>query len=431
MAETNGIADCGKTSGCLLEGVHRRMEDAHSLWHQCLDEYFSPDKFRLALQSCIPVLRSVTFLLQNQKHAIPNFESWYEQWQQRMRADKLMRWLVDSRNTIEKQGDLETRSSVRAEIIATYTDTLPVVEIKGDLFESLESLLSRVPKALLESHILEHGIFRIERRWVADTLPEVEILDALAEAFGKLSQVVDDAHTQIGLPVPFLIHPNRETIVPVAGGGPSGGRLPCMIGHDNRRSIQFSLKTGDRIVLAYESIDEAEARRAAMESYGHLVIEPQPMDESLLPQAEWLFSRARQLFLTDGYHISLAVLFCGHDIVNITRMNFENRSDKYLVMRELATAVDRANADAVVLIGEAWSAVSAPNQPFFDPSDSPEKREYLHLWACSANGEVARMFAEIIRGESISLGETMVAADDPLGMFKPIRDIWNKHRSRA
>ena len=80
------------------------------------------------MQNVIQSLRSVTFILQSHKAKIPNFVQWYGnyvdekhgkrgEWQNRLYADPLMRWIVDARNKIEKQGDLESRSFVRAEII--------------------------------------------------------------------------------------------------------------------------------------------------------------------------------------------------------------------------------------------------------------------------------------------------------------------------
>jgi hypothetical protein len=38
------------------------------------------------------------------------FEEWYGAWQEKMRADERMRWLVEARNTVEKQGDLDLHS---------------------------------------------------------------------------------------------------------------------------------------------------------------------------------------------------------------------------------------------------------------------------------------------------------------------------------
>ena len=71
------MSDEDHNEDCPLTEVHRRMDDAHRLWHQALDSYFDPDAFRVALQSCIQALRTVTFLLQYQKRRIPDFDAWY------------------------------------------------------------------------------------------------------------------------------------------------------------------------------------------------------------------------------------------------------------------------------------------------------------------------------------------------------------------
>jgi hypothetical protein len=46
------------------------------------------------------------------------FAPWYESWQGRMRADERMRWLVNARNRIEKQGDLEIHSVAKVRVLA-------------------------------------------------------------------------------------------------------------------------------------------------------------------------------------------------------------------------------------------------------------------------------------------------------------------------
>src|SRR5258708_6216246 len=109
---------------CPLRPVHRRMDDAHRLWHQALTAYFYPEEFRVAIQNCVQTLRTVTWLLQNRKADIPHFTTWYAPWQDRMRADAVLRWLVDARNRIEKQGDLAAHSTVHAAVVASYRDEL-------------------------------------------------------------------------------------------------------------------------------------------------------------------------------------------------------------------------------------------------------------------------------------------------------------------
>jgi hypothetical protein len=58
-------------------------------------------------------------VLQKEHVAVPDFEPCYAGWQERMKADPVMRWLVDARNQIVKRGDLETRSTARA-LIRSY-----------------------------------------------------------------------------------------------------------------------------------------------------------------------------------------------------------------------------------------------------------------------------------------------------------------------
>jgi len=93
-----------------------------------------------------------------------------------------MRWMVDARNKIEKEGDLQAHSFVRAEIIASYLDAGPRIEAPLRLLKS-------IPDTGVGEHICKHGTLRIQRRWVENTLPHYELLDAVAIAYGRLSDL--------------------------------------------------------------------------------------------------------------------------------------------------------------------------------------------------------------------------------------------------
>jgi hypothetical protein len=121
-------------TACPRAAVDQRVADSHRFWHQDEAAYFDPDGFRLGAQSAIQTLRSVTFILQKNKGAIPGFDQWYDGWRKRLDADELMRWIVDARNRIEKEGDLEAHSYVRAEILASYLDVGPRIEVPASFF---------------------------------------------------------------------------------------------------------------------------------------------------------------------------------------------------------------------------------------------------------------------------------------------------------
>ena len=158
-------------SHCPLAGVDRRLEDVHQHWHGAEQAYFHPEPFRGAIQTAIQTLRTVTFILQNKKQDIPEFETWYGVWQEKLRADTLMLWMVDARNKIEKQGDLEVHSFVRAEIVASYHNDLIIVELPAHLFDDPWASLKGIPPADLVEKINNHGTPKIQPRWVKNPLP--------------------------------------------------------------------------------------------------------------------------------------------------------------------------------------------------------------------------------------------------------------------
>ena len=128
MADRDERSEVHDTA-CPLVPIDRRLEDVHRHWHSAERAYFEPDAFRVAIQTAIKTLRTVTFIIQSNKHLIPEFDHWYGPWREKLKSDALMRWMVDARNKIEKQGDLEAHSFVRAEIVASYLNNGPVVDV--------------------------------------------------------------------------------------------------------------------------------------------------------------------------------------------------------------------------------------------------------------------------------------------------------------
>ncbi|WP_262423401.1 hypothetical protein [Brevundimonas denitrificans] len=183
-----------------LAAVDQRLADLHRHWHIAEAAYFDPDAFRVGIQTAIQTARTVTFILQAQKAIFPDFDEWYSGWQDRFRADTLMRWMVNARNRIEKQGDLETHSWVRAEIVASHlSGEGPRIDAPAELFDAPWKIVRAIPRDALGEHLRNKGTLRIERRWVENTLPDWELLDAVATTYGRLAELVADAHGALGL----------------------------------------------------------------------------------------------------------------------------------------------------------------------------------------------------------------------------------------
>jgi hypothetical protein len=334
-----------------------------------------------------------------------------------------MRWMVDARNKIEKQGDLEAHSFVRAEIVASYLNNGPVLNVSAKLFEGAGLILKSIPKKSdLGEHFSKSGTLRIQRRWVENTLPDYELLDAVAFAYGKIAEVVHDAHRAIGRDPPTTI--DAETGEQHAPG--RGGRLPCMIGHGDARTINISLSDGKRFELSHLSVPfDAEEGKKSAEKYGlhpDEIWDDKGDQEAVLNS---LFRAARKMTEKDGKHLTMAVLLRGNKPVRLARVEFPDQGAKYVVMRGIANDVAKLAADGAILVGEGWRAVANPNKPFMRAEDAPDRIEMLHAVLVRREGDPVELFADFLRqGDQVKLGDTQTVKGGQHYMFAPIYEAW-------
>jgi hypothetical protein len=425
-------------SACPLAAVDQRLTDTHRLWHQAEAAYFDPDGFRLAIQNAIQTLRSVTFIVQKHKAIIPDFKNWYGdlatkeqgEWQKRLHADALMRWLVEARNRIEKEGDLEANSFVRAEIIASYLDVGPRIEIPAKLFQSPRELLRTIPNGAAGEHVHRHGTLRLQRRWVENTLPDYELLDAIAIAFGKLTELVHDAHRQIGLSPPQTIHGDAGESYDLPA---MGWRFPCMIAHDLPRTADFSLADGSQIEFEVKHTTKKVTRAKVEELLRNRGVDV-PIKTAMGRKYDnyddlicGYFEMFRSVFLKDGYHISMLFLFRDMKPIHQMQIVVENPQQKYLLMRQLAHEVTKTGADAALMIGETWMAKAENLRPYERPADSPTRKEALHALLVRKIGDPVDCVAMINRdGAAVSLTATEVITGGAAFEFAPFYTAWGR-----
>lgn len=414
---------------CPLAAVDRRLNDLHHFWHQAERAYFEPDEFRLAIQAAIQTARQVSFVLQKNKALIPDFENWYADRQEILTAIPLMRWMVEARNRIEKQGDLEANSFVSAEIVASHLDEGPEIQVPAKLADAPLDLVKSIPDSLLGEHIKRDGVLRIRRRWIENTLPEVELLDAVATAYGHLAQLVRSAHKQMGLAEPVTTDAGTGEQFPDAD---QDGRLPCMIGHENARTLDVWLATGKP--LEFEEVrktlgrEEAEAEIPKFkERYG---VDPTKMyaeSGEIHDHARSLFAAARRMFERDGYHITIVILLRSGKPVDFREMRPAEHGHKFMMMRTMAQHAQKIGADAAVLLSETWSAPANHDKPYMRAVDSPERRELLTATAVSKVGDPLQLQAEILRDDkNVKLAETVEQVGGAHFAFAPLYEIWKR-----
>ncbi len=386
----------------------------------------------------------MTFILQSNKAVIPNFDQWYGdyvdekhgrrgKWQECLHADPLMRWIVEARNRIEKKGDLESHSFIRAEILASYLDEGPRIEVPAELFQDPVALLRSIPGGAVGEHIRRNGVLRLQRRWVENSLPHYELLDALAIAFGKLAELVHDAHLQIGLSPPETIYGDAGESYDLPA---MGWRMPCMIAHDAPRTLSLALSNGARIEFKERRVSQRITNAEAAEFLANLANDPRTaMAREYTNYKElavgW-FEMIRAVFLKDGYHLTILFLFRNMKLISQIQINVENVQQKYLVMRRLANEVTKTGADAAMIVGESWMAPAENLKPYERPADSSLRREALTLGLVSKSGDPIDCMAMINRdGNVLALGETVVST--PFGVFEfaPFYRAWGRPVPRS
>ncbi len=411
---------------CPLAAVDRRLDDLHQQWHEAEAVYFDPESFRRAIQTAVQAARTVTFILQSNKAIFPDFSGWYEPWQEKFKADPLMRWMVDARNRIEKQGDLEAHSFVRAEIIGSHlSNERPVMEARAELFDAPWQIVRAIPSNDLGTHLKANGTLRIERRWVENSLPDWELLDAVATAFGRLRELVDDAHRALGMPV------EKGTAMADASGRAVGeGRPPCMIGHADRRAQMFSLSDGRRLELEATAVEIDVARGPEMEArYGMSPAQmyPPAARTSAEAFADATFEAARTVFLTDGYHSHIDFLMKDGKPIGMVGSRIDELGQKYLLSKQLGDEVRKSGADAVLTIDEVWTAPYDASRPFQGAVGSPERGEALVASLAQKDAEIVRWIAEIVRdGESVRLGETRRESGGAAFHLASVYEAWGR-----
>lgn len=371
-------------------------------------------------------MRNVTFVLQKTKPQFNNFEGWYGGWREKMGKDSVMTWLISARNVIVKEGDLSTPSKLRISIVETWFAP-PYIEIDAPPFTETGDFIKFLAKNNPNNVDLKVRLLRAERRWIDEQLKECELLEALSHVFVVLSDLLLDAHENLYyredlLKCPWYTHQNPY----------KGQYVDCMKAQEWDRTIWLDLNTGQVLrpavspVPVREIIDYEEVKRHYPNLQQHTGQQKKPKD--LKEEADILFEHAKTTLITDGFHVSIAIVEYPNSHRNIVALQMLDRTEKHLAIRRLAADIERTGATSIVFIGEAW--VSSTEDYRLTPVgvESPTLREALLLIAANAEGETytRKVFFAKDKNGKTSLGKEFSVSHDEINILRPIRKVWNK-----
>ncbi len=376
-----------KNSAQAARMVIQRLLQMRQLWEDAAATYFDPSRFQLNLQNCITVSRTVTFILQSNKEHMGGFDAWYETHRLRWNADPIMQWARNARNSIEKQGDLITHSQVRATIIASYLDGPETQWLPQALFLSPVQLFRAVPAKFRVPHIVENGTLLIERRWVDNELPDLEVLEALSHVYGQFADVIVDYLNINRLRVPPRLAETRPDAM---------GELAM------DRALYLSMKDGslrgNRYFRKPLKRPGQKAVRRTIKRYGPGARWKKLAEaETFQDVAEEFFNHARMILHRDGHHRSFTFFLKGRQIVQMIPTDHPDRATRYVLIRDLAKLARIEGADGMFMIAEAWSAAVADVPESGFAVDAKNRGEVLVMHAASSNGDTFVMRSTFYR----------------------------------
>ena len=391
----------------------RRLADLCQLIVQADQNYFEPDLFRLNVNNAIQTARTVTFLIQKNKSSIPEFDLWYkENLLDRIKGDRVMEWLKESRNHIEKEGDLDVNSECNLETIFSYTDPGPKMSLKheGQLFIGTKRLLRTIRK------IFPTGVFRdsaiaIDRRWVATSLPDFELTDALHYGYSELERVVDSLDKHLGSEGGVVMPLSRS----MRG---SSSRRAYLKSEDGQIYSFAHASTNVTLpdVAALEERYDVDAFASAFRTTGDLSTAIERFSEL-----------ASALYTKDGYHITIGfVLGSEGRILHMLQPQFDDHTDKMIFWTELAH-VARINKEvsAVIFTSEIWFR-SADGFPQKRVSQLDITGEGLQIVAADRDKCFVKTIPVVSdeAGKRLDIGSAELTTDVLPNFIVPLRKVW-------
>jgi hypothetical protein len=398
--------------------------DCHVHWHATAEAYMEPESFRLNLNALIQDLRNVTFLLQKQKHELPSFDTWYPAWQDTVKDDQVMRWVVSARNRIVKESDLEIHSTALMRLSIDWRNEIEKIYEVPPRFTTHEI----VSALLAKPAPLNRGVVTIERRWVDVLLPSWELLNAALHAYNRLVEVIREAHDATNASTCELATRRPECV------GPKLEEQPyCMNQIDDSRRLHVEISTMTRLTEEIKILRSgdipAEATRARygdMKTYGDAI--------QRVPHAT---DMAKRMLAIDKELATAAWLLRNNRIVDIFAMIVPDQDSKRVQMNHLADRVERADADGVVFIGESWYGLPASDGGIGDRDRklSPKNRdrsECIWVVGITRDGRTAECITVFSRGKDgkILFGPSTMIPGGSVNMMLPVIRRWDQMKFR-
>ncbi len=378
------------------------------------------------LNATIQSLRNLTFALQHEKKVFSNFHEWYGDWQEKMKNDDMMGWLNDSRVTIVHREDLKTKSLARVSIYH-YTEIYKAdIEIPIDITYVMIAKYLRDNGYIEDYHIKNDYVLKVERRWVVDTLPNKELLNALSYCYGFLNQLVIEGHGEIGFDINECdikdeLHKNKSIIL-------KAGNLSCMEIANDVRTTKISLRTLQRLRVKTGVMKEDDSlMKKARERYNLKNIHITKGDD-IISYTKMLVEISKNVLKRDKYHMPMFFLqISGKGMMPYGSTIPDDKSDKYVILEEIANVVQKLDVSGVITIFESWLSTDFDSLSKEIPIEKHKDiQECIFVCVITKEGIQKSYITPFKRDNEgdIIFNKTIISEKDSLNFLLPIKKKW-------
>lgn len=293
----------------------------------------------------IQTARTVSFLIQKDKDSIPGYSIWYPNavltpWG----SDEVMKWAKDSRNFIEKEGDLEINSSLNVTLLISYLSESDIsIECgEAELLNANAMKLVRFARQKLPPGIADEAAVKIDRRWVSAKLPNFELLNALSYVYARNFDCCESLAAQFG--------ENLDNKIPHPSKFSSLTEQARQIGYLKLNDLKMYRLNSETSNLN-RSFQPPAAICEAIDAIHASGNPPRNLDELF----DYYVKMAKLTFSHFGNHAQMLFLF-DKNLKPVAMMgpHFSDQTDKFIFFRSLFDQIVTLKIFALVWISEAW-----------------------------------------------------------------------------
>lgn len=402
-----------------IEETQLNIEKIEAIFSKLFEEYHNPTDFIAQTEALIQSLRNSTWFLQSKKKNIERFDDWYNPWQELMRQSPYMRFIVDMRNGIVKQGINTAKSNALVVLYTDYRQTL--LEKRFDVYTTTDEIKEEIAELAKKNPAYNHATCEIQRLYIFNYTKknDLEVIDTLfycyvfvRELFEDFKNFIETGSIQkelLGVMAPSIDVSDLSKTFRVRDGSYATQSV-VRIDRDEEEIEKYRAEYGD-IKLKHDiNSDNVEERLRAKIEFAQF---QRRQFEELLPTLDYCT--------------------VGSGDWKSTFTMFRNRADKIHFWHEFANKVIKEDIDRIIFTSDVYiyqnnEKAQETIRAGKEISSLPDLKEQLAAYYLDSSGKIiiaTSIYLHTKKGLRFQKTVINKSGKESNSMFAAVFDAWN------